>query len=435
MFFGNVTEFHGDSSDFGLEGGFGPRQRKLVKDRVPYTEEWYYQLVTCPHQGMRDWLLTDFGCAKLKENGLPCYDETRVRPNCTAWDIDGNSCEPFPVPQNKFSTLLKEFMLDPNVDSTSRKTNYDKYYREIFASEIPDLSEAQQDQVSKADFSCRIPDDRSDLVLLSISTTATLDQDFEQNYEEGIAMHNLWEKWSLQMLKFAPREMAATMQTSNGAWSYYFLNETLLDETYSNIALSLVLSFIILSVIGGNPIMAFLSVATIAMIVVDIFAFTVLMGFKLGVLEAVNYVVVIGLSIDYTVHLSEAYTESHSTDRHGRVAHMLEEMGVSVISGAISTLGAVFFMFFAPNKFFFKFACFIFATIILSCLYSLIFFPALLSIIGPTGNVGNCCFWGAKRWRQFKHKAAREYVETDEFKRRELADRVQHGEIETLVYV
>ena len=70
---------------------------------------------------------------------------------------------------------------------------------------------------------------------------------------------------------------------------------------------------------------------------------------------------------------------------------MLEEMGVSVLSGAICTLGATFFMFFAPNFFFVKFAAFIFATIILSCIYSLTFFPALLSIIGPVGEFGNCC--------------------------------------------
>lgn len=432
MFFGNVTAYHGGSSEFSLDGKFGPRQRKLVTERVPLTDEWYYQLVTCPHQGLRDWLLTDYGCAQLQEYGLPCYNETSVRPNCVTWDTEGNSCEPYPVAPENFADIFGGFLLDPNFDPASRKTNYDKYYREIFAAEIPDLNEFQQDQVLRDDFSCRTG---NNLVLLAISSTAVLDQDFEQNYEDGIGLYELWDEWANQMRRAAPREMASAMQTSNGIWSYYYLNETLLNETFTNIGLSLILSFIVLSLVGGNPIMAFLSVATIGMIVVDIFAFTVLMGFKLGVLEAVNYVVVIGLSIDYTVHLSEAYTESHATDRHGRVVLMMEEMGVSVLSGAISTLGACFFMFFAPNNFFVKFATFIFATITLSCLYSLTFFPALLAILGPTGNVGNCCFWGAKRWRQFKHTVARQYIETEEFKRRELVDKIQKGEIETQVYV
>ena len=213
------------------------------------------------------------------------------------------------------------------------------------------------------------------------------------------------------------------------------MNDMLISETYSSIGLALLFSFIVLSVVSGNPIMAFLSVGTIALIVIDVFAFTVLMGYKLGVLEAINYVVVIGLSIDYTVHLSEAYTESHARDRHGRVILMMEEMGVSVLSGAVSTLGACFFMFFAPNTFFVKFASFIFCTITLSCLYSLTFFPALLAIIGPTGDVGNCCFWGAKQWRRFKHMATVKYLNTEEFKRRELAHRVKTSEIDTIVDV
>ena len=83
MFFGNVTEYHPQNSDeYGLEGAYGPRARKMVTERVPYTEEWYYQLVSCPAQGLRDWLLTDFGCTELQKHGLPCYNETSARPDC-----------------------------------------------------------------------------------------------------------------------------------------------------------------------------------------------------------------------------------------------------------------------------------------------------------------------------------------------------------------
>lgn len=210
------------------------------------------------------------------------------------------------------------------------------------------------------------------------------------------------------------------------------MNETLINETFASIALALGLSFVVLAVVGGNPIMAFLSVVTIFFIVIDVFAFTVLMGWKLGVLEAINYVVVIGLSVDYTVHLSEAYTESHARDRRGRVTGMLAEMGVSVLSGAVSTLGAVFFMFFAPNTFFVKFAGFIFATIALSCLYSLLFFPAALSIIGPTGDVGNVYFWIGKRWREYKHNTSLAYIKSEEFQRRELAHQIKKSHIENI---
>lgn len=58
----------------------------------------------------------------------------------------------------------------------------------------------------------------------------------------------------------------------------YFLNETLLSETFSGIGLALGLGFLVLTIVGGNIVMAALSVLTIIMIVVDVFAFTVLAG-------------------------------------------------------------------------------------------------------------------------------------------------------------
>jgi len=183
--------------------------------------------------------------------------------------------------------------------------------------------------------------------------------------------------------------MKGSYQQTKGAWNFYFLNETLIGETFTGIAVSLALCLLILALATGNPIMASYSVMTIVLVIVDVFAFTVIMGFKLGVLEAVNYVVVIGMSIDYCVHMSEAYSASHNAKRRERVYDMVEEMGVSVLSGACSTLGCMFFMFFAPNMFFFKFANFVTCTIVLSCIYSLLFFPALLSICGPEGDYGD----------------------------------------------
>ena len=183
---------------------------------------------------------------------------------------------------------------------------------------------------------------------------------------------------------------------------------------FMGIGTSLILCFVVLSMATCNPLMAFHSVFTIMLIVVDIFACTVLFGFKLGVLEAVNYVVVIGMSIDYCVHMSEAYNDAHRhtavpkaddySERERRVLAMLAEMAVSVISGAISTLGCVAFMFPAPNDFFLKFAAFVCSTIFASCLYSLVFFPALLATFGPQGGSGDMragvralCHWFATR--------------------------------------
>jgi predicted RND superfamily exporter protein len=114
-------------------------------------------------------------------------------------------------------------------------------------------------------------------------------------------------------------------------------------------------------------------------------------------LESLNLVMVVGLSVDYVVHLAEGYCRSKYTDRLNRVQHTLEEVGISVISGAFTTLGAGMFMLFAKILFFTQFGLFIFTTIGLSILFALMFFIPLLGITGPERDVGNltklskCC--------------------------------------------
>merc|ERR1712146_778491 len=93
---------------------------------------------------------------------------------------------------------------------------------------------------------------------------------------------------------------------------------------------------------------------------------------------------------DFTAHFAEGYLTSGETTRGGRVQMMLTRVGVSVLSGAVSTLGATAFLFFPVILFFRKFGMFIFATILSSLFISLFFFTALLaSGVGPRGNSGD----------------------------------------------
>lgn len=129
--------------------------------------------------------------------------------------------------------------------------------------------------------------------------------------------------------------------------------------------------------------------------------------------------VVIGMSIDYSVHMSEAYTEAEADTRAERVLIMVEDMAVSVLSGALSTLLAVFIMFFAPNQFFVKFAAFLAVTIGLSCIYSLTFFPALLAICGPLGEAGSLYGWLRRTKDNIFHEMTKRYIQSSEFIQRE----------------
>lgn len=116
-------------------------------------------------------------------------------------------------------------------------------------------------------------------------------------------------------------------------------------------------------------------------------------GWKLGVLESLNLTLVVGLSVDYVVHLAQGYVTARATGRLERVQSTLDHVGISVLSGACSTLGASIFMFGAKILFFFQFGIFIFSTVGFSLLFSLVFFVAVLGVVGPVDNAGSLSPW------------------------------------------
>ena len=81
--------------------------------------------------------------------------------------------------------------------------------------------------------------------------------------------------------------------------------------------------------------------------------------------------VVVGLSVDYVVHLAEGYHLSLHKDRLSRTRDMLESMGMSVFFGACTTLGASMFMFISKAKVGLQFGVFLFCTVGFSLLFSL----------------------------------------------------------------
>ena len=102
-----------------------------------------------------------------------------------------------------------------------------------------------------------------------------------------------------------------------------------------------------------------------------------------------NLSLLVGLSVDYVVHMAEAYFHAPNPDRLGKVNFMLEHVGVSILSGALTTIGASIFMLPAKIQFFIQFGTFLLCTIGFSLIYTLTIFTVVLSMIGPEDNVGD----------------------------------------------
>lgn len=73
------------------------------------------------------------------------------------------------------------------------------------------------------------------------------------------------------------------------------------------IMLGLGLAIPILIIMTTNWIVGLLAGATIAAIAVGVVGILPMAGWKLGVLESLNLTLVVGLAVDYVVHLADGY--------------------------------------------------------------------------------------------------------------------------------
>ena len=116
---------------------------------------------------------------------------------------------------------------------------------------------------------------------------------------------------------------------------------------------------------------------------------TVFFGWPLGSSESTACVVCIGFAVDYVVHLAAHFIHSKQYNRFHRMREGLRDLGVSILSGAVTTVLACGPLFMCIISVFYKFAIFVIATIIFSVFYSLFFFSATLHICGPSGEFGS----------------------------------------------
>lgn len=178
-------------------------------------------------------------------------------------------------------------------------------------------------------------------------------------------------------------------QTAGLHWCMLVTEQEFVIGAYQGIAISLAFAFVVLLLSTMNILTALYSVISIGGIIVSVIALMEMLGWTLGVIESVAVVILIGFSVDYVVHLANHYVESPFPDRFRRMKEALQGIGISIFSGAATTFGCGFFLFFATTIFFQKFAVLITSTILLSLFYSLVVFTAINHWIGPQNKVGD----------------------------------------------
>jgi len=105
------------------------------------------------------------------------------------------------------------------------------------------------------------------------------------------------------------------------------------------------LAFLILLIATRNILVALYAMISVFFIVMSVIAIMVFKGWQLGVSESIAMVIIIGFSVDYVVHLAAHYVHVTLDSRLDKSTASVSAMGVSIFSGAMTTLGSGVFLF------------------------------------------------------------------------------------------
>ena len=144
-----------------------------------------------------------------------------------------------------------------------------------------------------------------------------------------------------------------------------------------------IFTFIILLLTTLNLLQAFISVICVGIVLLSMLAVMAMRGWQIGVSESLSMVIMIGFSVDYVVHLSSEYLHSVHQSRNDKMKQAYSEMGISVVSGTFTTLGASLFLFGGQVQIFQKFGVLMSVTITFSFAISMMLFGALMHSLGP----------------------------------------------------
>jgi protein dispatched 1 len=172
-------------------------------------------------------------------------------------------------------------------------------------------------------------------------------------------------------------------------WGEFESEKVLYDNTWVGIGVSLAIAFGTLTLFTLNVVVAAYAVVSIGCVVAALLAMYVALGYDFGLTESISSILVVGLAVDFTAHFAASYVDCSLASRGQRVVYAMHRVTVAVLSGAISSLGASFFLFFCQVSVLKQFGVSFFIIILASLLYAMLFFMPLLTFIGPERSFGD----------------------------------------------
>ena len=184
----------------------------------------------------------------------------------------------------------------------------------------------------------------------------------------------------------SPPTLASCLPYGGRTFTWMVTETKLVDGVFLGFAICFPIAFAVLFLTTADLKISLFAILAIAFVVGTLLGFVkVVLGWELGTGECIAATIVLGLAVDYTVHLGHVISKSVQESRGGKVSEAASMMGGTVFAGSATTLGSALFMFMCQLSFFTKMAVLISGTVILSLSFALLFFLPLCALMGPAG--------------------------------------------------
>ena len=155
------------------------------------------------------------------------------------------------------------------------------------------------------------------------------------------------------------------------------------SETVRNVAVTLLVVYIVCIFFLTSVWAATLCAMNIILVDFCLFGFLHWFGMHMNTVIAINLIMALGLTVDYSAHLIHAYMHVDGIDKNARMRAAYDKIGVSIFNGGATTFVAVFALV-GANSYVFDsfFRCFV-LIISFGLYFGMIFLPVVLTLVGP----------------------------------------------------
>ena len=183
--------------------------------------------------------------------------------------------------------------------------------------------------------------------------------------------------------------------TRDDMWVRMETQKMRVEVAVRSVVLAVLLAMLVLLVSTHNFIATAFASLTIGAVCACILSIMVVRDVRVGDTESICLTVLAGFCVDYIVHLGHSYMQSTNlqgekdiSKRANRVHNSMRDMGVSVLSGCLTSLGASSPLLMCTLWFFQVFGAFFFGTIALAWIWASFFFMPLMAWVGPEDDQG-----------------------------------------------